>query len=184
MENIHVAKLEASLLNAVKQNVAIQVSAVMGAHVHDDHGFFALWFFNDRRFFYNRFWLNVLNGRGLWRRLRLSVLNRLLLNGLLYGLLHRLWRGLQYRLLHRRLNRLLMYGLLRLAHRLFNRLWSRLRTRLCRSIRRLILVLRRARCIMLPMTRDGRSIDPMNANFTHAVVAIVDVVFNAIVVTS
>lgn len=38
---------------------------------------------------------------------------------------------------------------------------------------------------MLPMSRAGRSIDPMNTNFTHAVVvASVDVIFTVIVITT
>ncbi len=38
---------------------------------------------------------------------------------------------------------------------------------------------------MLPMSRAGRSIDPMNTNFTHAViVASIDVIFTVIVVTT
>ncbi|STQ10193.1 Uncharacterised protein [Enterobacter cloacae] len=59
MENIHVAKLEASLLNTVKQHVTVQMAAVMGGHVHDDHRFFTLRFFNNRFWLYNGLWLNL-----------------------------------------------------------------------------------------------------------------------------
>ena len=59
MENIHVAKLEASLLNTVKQHVTVQMAAVMGGHVHDDHRFFTLRFFNNRFWLYNGLRLNV-----------------------------------------------------------------------------------------------------------------------------
>ncbi|GLH26665.1 hypothetical protein ENT52713_40610 [Enterobacter sp. 200527-13] len=156
---------------------------MMRSHVHDDDRFFTLRFFN------NRFWLN----HGLWfnergrRRLRCRLhVNRLL--RLVYRLCRLLWRRLLHRLLLNRLwrSRLLMDRLLRrLTHRLFSRL-RRLLARLCRSIRRLILVLRRlTRGFMLPMSRAGRSIDPMNTNFTHAVVvASVDVIFTVIVITT
>jgi hypothetical protein len=99
---------------------------------------------------------------------------------LLHGLLHRLLLNRLWR------SRLLIDRLLRrLAHRFFHRL-RRWLARLCRSIRRLILVLRRlTRGFMLPMSRAGRSIDPMNTNFTHAVVvASVDVIFTVIVITT
>ena len=115
---------------------------------------------------------------------------RLHMNRLL-RLLYRLCRLLLHRLLHRLLlNRLrcswlLMDRLLRrLAHRLFYRL-RRVLARLSRSIRRLILVLRWTGGFMLPMSRAGRSIDPMNTNFTHAVVVdAIDVIFTVIVVTT
>ena len=121
---------------------------------------------------------------GYWLRrwLHMNRLLRLLyrLRGLL---LHRLLHGLRLNRLWR--SRLLMDRLLRrLAHRLFYRL-RRLLARLSRGVRRLILVLRRTGGFMLPMSRAGRSIDPMNTNFTHAVViAAVDVIFTVIVVTT
>ncbi|BCT15300.1 hypothetical protein R1TS_33280 [Enterobacter cloacae] len=182
MEDIHITKLEAGLLNAVQQYVTVQMAAVMGGHVHDDHRFFTLRFFNNRLWLYNGLRLNVRGRSGLRRRLNMNRLlrlmyrlRRLLLHRLLHGLLlNRLWR-----------RRLLIDRLLRrLAHRFFHRLWRWL-ARLCRSIRRLILVLRRTRCFMLPMAYAGRSIDPMNTNFTHAViVASIDVIFTVIVVTT
>jgi hypothetical protein len=87
-------------------------------------------------------------------------------------LLNRLW--LRDRLLMHRLR-------LWLANRLFNRLGC-LRARLCRSIRRLILMLHRlTRRFLLPMAYAGRRIDPMDAHFTHAlVVVIIDVVITVI----
>lgn len=140
MENIHVAKLEASLLNTVKQHVTVQMAAVMGGHVHDDHRFFTLRFFNNRFWLYNGLWLNLRCRGWLWCRLRLNRLLRRLLYRLSRLRLYRLLHGLLWNRLRRSwllLNRLL----LRLTHRLFHRLRRRL-ARLCRSIRRLILVLR------------------------------------------
>jgi hypothetical protein len=106
-------------------------------------------------------------------RLKLRLVNRLLR-------LYRLWL---HRLLH---GRLMMYRLLRrLTHRFFRRL-RRLWARLSRGIRWLILVLRRlTRGFMLPMSCAGRSIDPMNTNFAHAVIVVlIDVVFTVIVITT
>jgi hypothetical protein len=180
MENVHIAKLEACLLNTVKQHVTVEMATVMRGHVHDDYRFFTLRFFNNRLWLYNGLRLNVWGRSGLRRRL---YVNRLL--RLLYRLSRLLLHGLLHRLLLNRLGRLLIDRLLRrLAHRLFHRL-RRWLARLCRSIRRLILVLRRTRRFMLPMACAGRSIDPMNTNFTHAVViAAVDVIFTVIVVTT
>ncbi|BCT19990.1 hypothetical protein R2TS_31620 [Enterobacter asburiae] len=158
----------------------------MRGHVHDDHRFFTLRFFNNRLWFYNGLRLNVWSRSRLRRRLYVNRLlrllyrlSRLLLHGLLHRLLHRLLLNRLWR------SRLLIDRLLRrLAHRFFHRL-RRWLARLCRSIRRLILVLRRTRRFMLPMACAGRSIDPMNTNFTHAVViAAVDVIFTVIVVTT
>jgi hypothetical protein len=154
----------------------------MRGHVHDDHRFFTLRFFNNRFWLCYWFWLNMLCWSRLRRWLHMNRLLRLLyrLRGLL---LHRLLHGLRLNRLWR--SRLLMDRLLRrLAHRLFYRL-RRLLARLSRGVRRLILVLRRTGGFMLPMSRAGRSIDPMNTNFTHAViVATVDVIFNVIVITT
>jgi hypothetical protein len=182
MENIHIAKLEACLLNTVQQYVTVKMAAVMRGHVHDDHRFFTLRFFNNRFRLDNGLRLNVRGRSGLRRWLHVNRLLRLLY-WLCRLLLHRLWRRLLLSRLWR--SRLLMDRLLRrLAHRLFYRL-RRVLARLCRSIRRLILVLRRTGGFMLPMGRAGRSIDPMNTNFTHAVVvAAIDVIFTVIVVTT
>ncbi|BEU79746.1 hypothetical protein EAG21025_30590 [Enterobacter asburiae] len=182
MENVHIAKLESCLLNTVEQHVTVEMAAVMRGHVHDDHRFFTLRFFNNRLWLYNGLRLNVRGRSRLRRRLYVNRLLRLLYRLsrlLLYGLLHRLLLNRLWR------SRLLIDRLLRrLAHRLFHRL-RRWLARLCRSIRRLILVLRRTRRFMLPMACAGRSIDPMNTNFTHAVViAAVDVIFTVIVVTT
>lgn len=140
MENIHVAKLEACMLNTVKQHVTVEMATVMRGHVHDDHRFFTLRFFNNRFWLCYRFWLNMLCWSRLRRWLHMNRLLRLLyrLRGLL---LHRLLHGLRLNRLWR--SRLLMDRLLRrLAHRLFYRL-RRLLARLSRGVRRLILVLRR-----------------------------------------
>ncbi|GHM23830.1 hypothetical protein EBZU44_23740 [Enterobacter cloacae] len=183
MENIHVAELEACLLDAVKQHVTVQMGAMMSSHIHDDYRFFTLRLFNNRFWLNNRLWLNARSG--LWRRrcrFRLRLFYRL-------RLLHWLW------LMHwlcRLLHRLLLYRLWRnglLLHRLLRRMTNRFfhwrrrwLARLGRGIRWLILVLRSAGSFMLSMRCAGRSIDPMNTNFTHAVVVkTVDVVFNVIV---
>jgi hypothetical protein len=153
---------------------------MMRGHVHDNNRLFTLRFLNNGLWLSYRLRLNVRRWRGLRRRLNLDRLLRRLLNRLRLWLLHRLW--LLNRLVRCRLlvNRLLR----RLTHRLFHGL-RRWLARLCRSIRRLILVLRSAGGFMLPMCCAGRSIDPMNTNFTHAVVvASDDVVFYVIVITT
>jgi hypothetical protein len=151
----------------------------MRGHVHDDHRFFTLRLFNNRFRLDDRLWLNVRSRSGLRRRLYMNRLLRLLRRLLLHGLLHRLL-----------LNRLWRSGLLldrrlrRLTYRFFHWL-RRWLARLGRGIRRLILVLRSAGGFMLPMSRAGRSIDPMNTNFTHAVVvATGDVIFSVIIITT
>jgi hypothetical protein len=94
------------------------MGAMMRGHVHDNHRFFALRFFDNRLWLYNGLRLNVRRWNRLRRRLRVNGL-RLRLVYRLHGLLHRL-------LLNRLLNglwrsRLLRHRLLRrLAHRFFH----------------------------------------------------------------
>jgi hypothetical protein len=73
-------------------------------------------------------------------------------------------------------NRLSLYRLLRLMYRSLYRRW-RSRTRLSRSIRRLVLVLRRTGGFMLPKACARRTGIAVNANFTHAFVFRFHVVF-------
>ena len=199
MENIHVAKLESGLLNAIEQHFTVKLAAMMGGDVHDDHRFFTLRLFRGWCFFNDglRLWLDhgFCRLESLWRRLRCSRLNGLNLRrgGLLLNrlrLMHRLlWRRLMHwlrlsGLLRRRLwlvYRLLRrtLGMLRL-YRHFRRWLNRL-TRLCRRIRRLVLVLRRlARSFMLLRVARGM-IHAVNTNFTHAFVCFDIIVIRVVV---
>ena len=194
MENIHIAKFEARLLDTVDEQLSVKLRAMMRGNVHHDDRLLALFRLRRCRL--------RLRGRRFRRRLRLRSGNRLLLNRLLHmlnGLLHMLlwlrrllWlrlrrllglHGLCHRLLRRRgimrllnrslrVNRLLM-RLLRCTGRLF-RAHRLLRLTL---IRRLILVLRRlTRCFMLPMNAVRRMTRPMNPDFTNAFNIVIKVV--------
>ena len=110
MVNIHIAKDEARLLNAVKKQFTIQLATVMRRDVHNDHRFFALRLIRDWRRFIYRFRLRCRYGfRNLESLLRWlgRWLRRL-----------RSWRYLRNNWLFR----------LRLVGRLLN--WLRLLTRL------------------------------------------------------
>ncbi|GKL09679.1 hypothetical protein NUKP49_14770 [Klebsiella variicola] len=205
VENIHFTKLEAGLLDAVDQHLAVKLCAVMGGDVHHNDRLFTLFRLRRGRLLRlyrlrlgdgglrrgNRLWHRLLWGG--WLRLGNGRRHRLRCDGLLHnGLrlmlgLHGRLRGLRLlparvrsrMLLSLRLNRGLARRLLRLANR-FIRTHRLLHLAL---VRRLVLVLRRlTRGFMLPMRAVRGVSDRMNADFTYAFNIIIKVfVFRLIV---